>query len=146
MKNALNSKLNINVRAIRWVQRMIKKYPDAYDQESFGDESRGKYVGTHQKPFLFNPQKMDKPECGSACCVAGWGYLYATKEPPGLATIQTIEKVAQKAFGLTSEQAICLFAGRDATPEQGIANLERLIETRGREIWGEDLVELFGAE
>jgi hypothetical protein len=144
MKNALDSKLNINVRAIRWVQRMIEKYPASYDQATFGDKDRLKF-GSGAKPFLFNPKTMDKPECGSACCYAGWAYLYATKKAPGLVAIGTIEQVAQEAFGLTDEQAEYLFMGADVTPDEGIANLERLIETQGREIWGEDITELFGA-
>lgn len=126
MKNAEDSSLKINVRLIRKIQRAITKWPENYNQFDFG------------RFFRFNAKKQKEPDCGSACCIAGWACALEGYEPAKLERNCRAPRVFRKAMellGLTYKQADELFSGHKATPKRAVKALDRLIATGGKRSW-----------
>lgn len=120
MKNAEDPKLNLNVRLLRRIQKAIVKWPESYNQGTFGAR------------FRFNAKKQKEPNCSSACCIAGWACALEGKPP---AKVGDISDVARKLLGLTFEQEYKLFQDRAATPKQAVKAIDRLIATGGKKSW-----------
>jgi hypothetical protein len=129
VENARDPKLQINVEAFEWVRGMILRFPHSYDQTTFGEEL-----------FRFDLETQE-PECGSACCLAGWLCAYAGKQPKDLTSI-SIEEIAAATAGITEAQAEVLFEYYEATPAHAVECIDTLIETRGEVIWWTNMDEV----
>lgn len=113
MRNPEDKNLNINVRLFRRIQKMISEYPQAFDMGTWD----GKAGKEHGVTMGFDPKTMKEPNCGSACCVAGWAvtlgantslskFLKDTDE----ADIWAVSEKATELLGITDDQADAIFA------------------------------------
>jgi hypothetical protein len=116
MKNPADENLNINVRLIRRVQAMILAHPEAFDMGSWHGRTkkekrkRERWLTT---PMSFSPKTMAAPNCGSACCLAGWtvtlGKRTSLTDFVKKHTVDVIEDTATELLGITEDQAFGLF-------------------------------------
>lgn len=91
----------INTELLARVRDHILEEPRRYDQTTFGEASE------------------DAP-CGTAACIAGWaahlsGRVSLKKLRAPMNPVREIRQTAQRALGLTDEEARVLFTG-DPTP------------------------------
>jgi hypothetical protein len=116
MINPSDEKLTINVGLFQQVKEMILTHPETFDMGSVTgrtleekNEWTGYYGGT---PLAFDPETMQEPSCGSACCIGGWATVLGERRPMASFYKSTVLDIAQLRLGITDEQSDAIFNWR----------------------------------
>lgn len=127
----------MNVRLLRRIQKAILEEPKRVAMNVWAVGGDAIQFGEYKSEFGSGVdlcKRSDVPACGTIGCICGWGFALTTKLR-GNALADMMDKLwrsggvtpagSAKLFGLTEEQAKCLFF-RDCWPDEFSNKLDRL--------------------
>ena len=133
----------MNTKLLRKVQKFLLKEPRRFDMLDW------------LAPSAFSNTVLEKPPCGTTCCIAGAAFILDRKVEPGKALTEyetyqiSVRDIATDALGLDLDQRerlfytadwpvkYCVAYHRAKTQRQrvkvGVARIEHFIKTKGAE-------------